>query len=575
MNNASGIGTFESKEMLLDSTIFENIPYTLKLQNKLILHLACIVILLLSIIAYLKNKMLIVKFFNSTFANSNSINYASNASIANTSTNAAISNYTKNIYFSFKDIYLFVSSNFNIMLILYSIAIMLLIVANQSLAIMQYDDWVYSVDYNSFYHLTTTSFGWQRGRHIGDILMSISMRPFGEFLIAFGVDALNAFRIVSSFFSVVFYFLTFFACSLLLWFLNDKKDFKIIFITISLFILYMTIDYIEFVPKAAYIFTAGISVSVFLPLLYYFLFEKEIRFSKNVYFHFGILFLFVYFCAFGLEMTSLGIFGLCSFMLLYYLFIEKILLLKNRHKINLSIFYYFALFIFMIPSAFIMTILSGRGQRQQEVLVDSSIFENIFNNITLLVHNNRLFLPIVLFGILLLIYLSFRLFSGVSKKYFIMFAMIIVGIIGIIGFCAINVPYTTWMLLGFIFFALFVLLLECKDSNNKFIAFISSLFMIIFVVNLGLSLINKYEEVFNKYYPYRESSRNLINLFVEANKNKQKEIILDSKTLKENKLELIYFTYHLNKAISSWILRYGYSDEIIQIKLDESLEDSK
>ena len=157
---------------------------------------------------------------------------------------------------------LFGSDIYSLLFYLYLCMLIVFIIAFQMIAPMVGDDWAYSSNYSAFYTPTqfTGSF-WQRGRHIADVFMSLSMRPFGEILVSFGMNPLKVFRILSSFFSIIYYFLLFFAASLLVWMLHDKKDFKLIFTIVSLFIIIMfESSQNSFIVKGAYIATSGLSV---------------------------------------------------------------------------------------------------------------------------------------------------------------------------------------------------------------------------------------------------------------------------------------------------------------------------
>ena len=469
---------------------------------------------------------------------------------------------------------LFGSDIYSLLFYFYLCMLIVFIFAFQVIKPMSSDDWIMGSHYTTFYS-PTQLFGyfWQRGRHIADVFMSLSMRPFGEILVSCGMDSIQAFYILSSFFSVIFYFLLFFAASLLVWLLNDKKDFKLIFTIVSLFIIIIfesRTDYIGLTGNAAYIATAGLSLLIFLPLLYYFLFEKELRFSRNIYTHLGIVLVLVYCASFSLETSTLPIFGLCLFITLYYYVERKLHNISKR--INFSIAYLLGSFLFFILLAFSLTLKSGRGKDQFGKIEHTSLIDIFSSTFTSFYRTHDSFLYLMIYGSIALcgfIY-YFLAKKRMKKKYYIQTALLCIGIIGVIGFCAIRVVGIGFEVL-LIFCVLLTLLLQYKNHNNKLLAFFCSVMLIGSIFYMAFALMRLYDDTFKKYYPYREATQNIKQLFIQANAKNQEKILLTKDDIIRYKLQYSGLTndtlFPTNSHITRWMQMYNVVDKPIIIRV--------
>lgn len=143
------------------------------------------------------------------------------------------------------------------------------------------------------------------------MLMSLPMFPFGNILVSFGVEPFYALKILKAVFYLIYYCILGISLSFFIWILNNKRNYKIIFLTILLYILlisnFLTLYYIG---VAAYIGTAGISILIWLPMLYYFIYEKEFILGRSKILYYSIFTYLIYFATFSIEPSSLTIAGL-------------------------------------------------------------------------------------------------------------------------------------------------------------------------------------------------------------------------------------------------------------------------
>lgn len=559
-NPQSNNGSFTSSRIL--ESQLKNIPYTLKINQNLLWSILkyCVIVLIILIICFTTIKNHLSNYFQSlTQCYQTTQIYSINA--------FKFSLLQK--YFSF-DFYSYI-------FYIYIIILSCFIVSYHLLISLIGDDWVYSSTYWTFYQpYTFGGYFWQRGRHFADILMALSMRPFGEILVSFGVAPLMAYRIVSSFFCLVFVLLFCFTLSLLVWILHGKKDFKLIFTILSLFtFILMSWKQLDFITITAYIGTAGFAILIFLPLFYTFFYGKYFVLHDNILIHFILMFFLLYCASFQIEPSTLAIFGLCLFILLYPAFLS---LLQNKSLkqsyivFNNPLFYYpLCLFLVLIPIAFLLTLKSGRGKWQFEKMHDSTLWSSMFEFLM------QFDIKLLYLGIFALFFLIVTLYHIIKKKemtkaLYMQIAFVLVGGIGIFGFSAIRVPgiYVEIILL----FCVFIIwLLRCKEHCNTIISLFANFFLIALIVSMSFKAITHYEEVFKQNYPQRDSINNLISLFIEADRLNQKEIILTQKDIEDKRLQHHHIATspegYPNVFITTWMQYYGYTKNIIKIKVKQ------
>ena len=213
----------------------------------------------------------------------------------------------------------FTNKILNIVFYIILFLILIIILSSQFIIPIKGDDWVMSSRYG-FYNIY--EFGgsfWQRGRHFADMLMSLDMFPFGNILISFGIEPFYAFKISKAIFSLIYYCILGISLSLFIYILNDKRNYKIIFLVMLLYILLISnFVILYYVDVAAYIGTAGISILIWLPILYYFVYDEEFILGRNKILYYSIFTYLIYFATFSIEPSSLTIAGLSLFILIYY-----------------------------------------------------------------------------------------------------------------------------------------------------------------------------------------------------------------------------------------------------------------
>lgn len=432
------------------------------------------------------------------------------------------------------------------------------------------DNWLMSAVYDSFYMPYNTTIGWQRGRHFADLFMSLSMRPFGEMLIALGMKPLLVFNIFSSLFTLLFYGMFFIACSVFIWLLNNKQQFRTIFVLISLCFLLIVNGRIDYVTTAAYIGSAGIALLVWLPILYFFVYQKVFRVGSSFCLQSSILFFLAYAASFQTETSTLPVFGLTLFVLLYmYIF-------RRNFIASYYTYYHMALFIIFVPLAFILTMVSGRGQTQVNVMGQTTFFDNIRYVWSTVNHFSSC---IVIVGFLYLIYLIIQCVKQRKLELDIYFQMatLFVGLLGVLGLACIRVPgiWFEIMLIGLI---LCLFLLRLIQNQNIILSWCGNFGLVGFIFCALLQNINILERNFVKYYD-NNTQETLISLFQEAAKNNMSEIVLTPKDIVSMKLEMQYLSNDEqawpNRDISAWMKRY-YIHTYIPIRvLDKSVQNGQ
>ena len=450
--------------------------------------------------------------------------------------------------------------------------ILITVLSFQFIIPIQGDDWIYSSNYPLYNIFKFSGSFWQRGRHFADMLMSLPMFPFGNILVSFGVEPFYALKILKAIFSLIYYCILGISLSFFIWILNNKRNYKIIFLTILLYILlisnFLTLYYIG---VAAYIGTAGISLLIWLPMLYYFIYEKEFILGRNKILYYSIFTYLIYFATFTIEPTSLTIAGLSLFILIYYINIDKKIFAENHSsKPKKYIIFFLILFIISTVIAFLLTLFSGRGQTQIKVVDNSSPINNIINAFADFGIFEKF---LILFAVIYIIFLisQFIKLKKISKIDYIYFSVLFVALLGIFGFSAIKLK-TSNILLEFLLIFSVLLLKLLENINKKTVLSVISYFIIISaIVIMGMQVYVDYNtHLQNKFHEYYKSDYKLLQLFIEADKLGNSEIILTKDDIENYKLEEQGLVNNpskgINRFISFWMYQYGYTKKLIKIR---------
>lgn len=462
-------------------------------------------------------------------------------------------------------------SIFTYLFILYILSLSLFLISQYNMVSLEGDNWLMSAVYDSFYMPYNTTIGWQRGRHFADLFMSLSMRPFGEMLISLGMKPLHAFNIFASIFTLLFYGIFFIACSTFLWLLNNRRNFKMIFVLVSLMFLLIIDGRIDYVTTAAYIGSAGIALLVWLPILYFFIYQKVFRIGSNLYLQSSMLFFCVYMASFQTETSTLPIFGLTLLMSIYmYIF--------RKHFItSLYTYYHMGLVIVLVPIAFMLTMISGRGQTQIGVMEKTTFFENI----TYVWHSINAFSScIVIAGFIYFLYLILCCIKNRQLETSIYFQVIalFVGLLGVIGLACIRVP-GVWLEIMLIGLILSLRIVKFIQNQNALLCLCGNFIFVGFVFCAILQNVNILERNFVKYYNMN-TQETLIALFQNAEKNQVKEIVLTPKDIAQMSLGLQSLSDDWrawpNRDISAWMKRYYVKTYIpISVSSNDKTDNNK
>ncbi|RDU71019.1 hypothetical protein CQA66_07335 [Helicobacter aurati] len=537
-------GIFTSFQKLdLESLNIAHIPYTLKLRYKFIIHVI-IILLVLGMFAV---------FF--TFYTLMPLRIDSAKFIQKDLQSPLLETFISSSLFA-----------------LYCIFIALLIVSSSVLFSIYDDDWSYAHAHRVFYQpYEIIGNFWSRGRHFVDILVSLHMRPLGQFFVSFGFSPLRVQEFFSAFFNLIFYFLLFISVSLLVWILNHRENFQKIFVVSSLCCLYCFSYIAHYNTVAAYVGTAGFSLLYFLPIAYFFLYNKEFYIIRPSISGYCVLFFLAYAACFVTETSSLPIFGLSLFILAYYF-------IKYRENVSLAhaIFLRIIFIIILVPLAFILTLLSGRGRAQIEGTHDTSLLDSIINGFS---NNPTLNKWIIIISVLYLIVLFYKILRNklANKQEYFIFSLLVTGLLGNIGFSAIRVNVVSFETI-LLFIALFATVLQLNKHHNVTIRFISHFAVISLIVCLSLQAISQYQSHFSQY-ANRSAQQNLIVLLQEAERKGLDRLTLTKEEALANKLELLGLndnakSFH-NKSITEWMYYYGYTTKPIPIQIiDDELSHS-
>lgn len=544
INNGSPFGNLISSKKI-DFDKIDNVNYILKIKNRLlILIIFVFLIAFLSYIIY-KNKQILYKYID--FSENNDV-------------------YVKEFEF-------FKKYNIsNILFIIYVIIFSLLLLASSSLNNLGIDDWIYSTDYNSFYQMYDFhGYFWQRGRHFADILMSLNMRPFGNILInLFNIEPITAQKITITIFIIIYFYLLTISLTILVWILNNKNNYKLIFIIISLYNYYLSLNTIDYIYISAYIGSAGFSLLIFLPIIYYFYNNKELIFTENKIIYYSLLIPLIYFATFTLETTSLVIAGLSFFMIVYFFVIKSVLKNNNIENIKFSILLILMLTIIFSSISFILTLFGngGRGESQLVSIKDTSIFSNIayYFNELLIFEKVLIILSILSLIVIIIVAIKNKRISALS---YIIFSILFVNIVGIFGFFAIRVSRVNFELL--LIFSVFVLiLLKMIRLKNIVCSFVSSFLIIFIIFSMFLNVLKIYDDKNNNYInPKYNFENSLVEIYKDADKQNKNIIIITEKVMKDFNLQNVGLGTNkndmINRYISNWMYRYGYTKKYIPI----------
>ena len=474
-----------------------------------------------------------------------------------------------------------VTKTSNILFILYIIILGFIIFSVNLVSSPSNDTFWAATNYDVFYNIYDFKGGfWQRGRHFSDMLVSLSMRPFGSILInVFNIDPFNSLMVSKSLFSVFYVFLTSFSVSLFIYTINNKKNYKLIFLLVSLYIFnYTPIHYS--VIEACYIGGFGFSMLIFYPMIYYFVFGKEILLFKNKNMNYMLYFILLYFATFSMEPTSTTLAGL-SFFIILYIFISRkneLFLDQNELKLNIYILFILLLIIILTVTSFSLTaFFSGRGNWQAQRIAGTTIIESVSSKFNYLVLFDKI---LILFGVLYLIYFLFILLKNkkINKKDYIYFSISFTALFLILFFYSIDAItiYAQFILL----FSLFILII-LKNINNKNIIFsLFSNFIIFFLIfTMSLNVLKYHDDTLkNNNTTFRDWSI-VIQIYKDAYNNNLNEIIITKDDIEELKLNKIFIrptkkgygydedpSTHFNHMLSEFMQRY-YIDKYIPIKL--------
>ena len=474
----------------------------------------------------------------------------------------------------------------NILFIVYIIILAFIIFSINFVNGPNNDIFWYGTNFNVFYNIYDfKGYFWQRGRHFADILIALSMRPFGNILInIFNIDPFYSLMISKSLFSVFYAFITTFSVSLFVWTINNKKNYKLIFLLVSLYISYIKFGYggINYsVTLACYVGGFGFSMIIFYPMIYYFVHGKEILLLKNKNMNYMLYLLLLYFATFSMEPTSTTLAGFSFFIILYLLFRNSSLFLEDYNNKGKPNFY----ILFILISTIILTILSfsltaflgGRGQWQSQRISNITIIESIINKFNNLEVFNKI---LILFGILYLIYFLFISLKNkkIFKENYIYFSICFTSLFLLLFFYSIDASTTYAQII--LLFALFIIIL-LKNTNNKNIIFsLFANFIIFFLIfTMSLNLLKYHDNMMISNNTTFRDWNIVLQIYKDAYDNNLNEIIINKEDIENLKLSKIFYkpakkgycydedpNTHYNQMLSAFMQRY-YIGKYIPIRV--------
>ena len=428
------------------------------------------------------------------------------------------------------------------------------------------DDYIFATNYEIYNIYKFNGKFFERGRHIADMFILLNMKPFGMFLMNFGVEPFWALKISQTILYTAYFFFAFFSVSYFTFIINGKQNFKMIFLVVSpmIFYLFMKCEVASFyVRVAAYVATVGSSILAWIPLVYYFIFDEEMPFFiQNNILAISLWLPIMYFVTFIQEPSVWTLAGLTVFFIIYMIIKLKFPnFLYDNHaenlnsKIPLSIILLTIIHLSFTVIAFILTMKSIRGKSQLSV-------EFGFQNFKLMPRSSYIEF-ILIIGIILLIYLFYNLVKNrkINKLQYIQTSLILTGFIGILSFLYIRVYYGITLCLIFIFISILLELL--KWYKNK--KLISSIMLVFLAVILYFELFLMYS---SKAYNIKAKPDIIIHdLFVEAERLGKKEIVITRDIDKyENIKNYIPTNFEIyNSYLSEFMQMYGITKDFIPI----------
>lgn len=468
----------------------------------------------------------------------------------------------------------------NILFIVYIVLFSFIVfsVNIRSLLVYIQDTLNYGTYYNSLYNIYDfKGYFWQRGRHFADILMSLNMRPFGNILITvFNIDPFHSLMISKSLFTVFYVLLATFSLSYFLFIINNKKNYKLFFIIISLYIFnYSPIN--DYINITAYIGSFGVSMLIFLPMIYYFIFGKEFIVIKNKNMNYILYLLLLYFATFSMEPTSTALAGL-SFFIILYLFIKNTAIFlddNNKNKPNFYILFILLSTIILTITSFLLTaFFSGRGDWQSERIESIGIVRSILMKFEALVMFNKV---IIVLGILFLIYFIVKIYldKKILKNYYVYCTCLFTSLFLILFYFSIDTD-KIWSLLLLLFGSLVSIIVNNIYSKKIFLSLLSSFILMFFIFSMSVKLLNNYDNFIKKEPFIMRDFAIIIDIYKNAKENNVDEIIITQEDIENLELQRYFFkdTYSFdenpsnifNASLSQFMQRY-YIDKYIPIKV--------
>lgn len=438
----------------------------------------------------------------------------------------------------------------------------------------------YTTYQDVFYNIYQfTGYFWERGRHLSDIFATLNMEPFGNILIyLFNMDPIKALMVSKSILALIYVLLTTFSVSTFIWIFNNKRNYRLIFIIISLYILNYT-SLFQYIHLSAYVGPNGFAFLVFLPMLYYFAYEKELLIIKNRNVNYMFILLLLYFGTFSIEPASTALAGLSFFIILYLLISRTTNLFSNKIKqINFYVLFTLLATIILTIASFCLTLFrSGRGEWQLSRLEsDTTIFDNVKNSYTRLDDFNKILLII---SIILLISIVIKIFIGIKNKKnikkedYIHFSILFTGLF--LAFCFLSIQVNSIYTQLILLFSFIVLILIKNMYNKKgVISILSGIIIFSLIFNISLSFLSNISIEFEKNKSTINTLENLVNLYKEADIKNYDIIVLSDEDVKNMNLDIIFYylgtsfsndpTYYPNEMFSKFMERY-YTSRFIPI----------
>lgn len=542
--DGSRFGFFNSSK-IIDTNSNIDIKYTLKIKSKFIMHLSIIFIsiLLLYLLFYLYIKFISNKLKN-IYNNKNLI-------ISNIDFNLDYTENNKNNKF------------FNIIFIIFVFLYSLFILGFGNIIPVFGDDFIFATDYEVYNIWNFILNFWSRGRHIGDNLILLNMKPIGMFFMQFGMNPFWALKTSQTILYYIYFLSFFFTISYMVYLFNNKKNFKTIFFLISPLSFYLFLHFevsMFYVRVAAYVATAALAIFAWIPIGYFFVYDKEMKIFKNNNALLGFWFFVLYLGTFVQEPSVWPMAGL-SFFFVVYIFIKILkpntIYNNDNNKIPCSILYLVISHLALTITAFILTMTGIRAKGQGSRIG--------IENIDLLIgtFNRTPYSKIILIAsIILLCIIIIRILKNkyIRKLEFIQLSLIITGLLGIAGFMYIGVYYGITMCVLFLFISV---ILEILQFYNKklIVSIIVSFIIVVLCFDTWLIYIN------NAYTLKNRPDIIAYNLYVEAEKNNDDAIIITQDFDKDNSF-LYYIPTNFaiyNSYLSKFMYQYGITSNYIPI----------